>query len=133
MSLIATCHCGQTAIELPRLPADAKECNCSYCSRTGAVWGYYRPDELKILSNVDDRTYSATSSGNVHHFCGRCGMQTWGASPDWASLYNSDGSPKNGDPTAVPTTFIYAVNLRLIDGFDFSSVDVEMVDGRNNW
>lgn len=133
MSLIATCHCGHTAIELPHLPAQAKECNCSYCSRTGAVWGYFQPAELKILSNVDDRTYSASSNGNVHHFCGNCGMQTFGASPDWASLYNNDGTPKNGDPTAVPTTFIYAVNLRLIDGFDFSSVDVEMVDGRNNW
>jgi hypothetical protein len=36
MSLTATCHCGGTRIELPRLPERRLECNCTYCAKTGA-------------------------------------------------------------------------------------------------
>lgn len=132
MSLIATCHCGATRIELPHLPTSAKQCNCTFCGRTGAVWGYYEQGELKILANEGEKTYSA-SGMNLHHFCGTCGMQTWGDSPNWASLYNNDGTPKNGDPNAMPSERTYAINLRLIDDFDWSSVTVEQVDGRHSW
>lgn len=132
MPLIANCHCGATRIELPQAPREAKECNCSYCARTGAVWGYFKPGELKMLAQGDEKTYSA-SGMNMHHFCGNCGMQTWGDSPDWASLYNNDGTPKNGDANAFPTERIHAVNLRLIDDLDWSLVHVEKVDGRASW
>ncbi|WP_108397120.1 GFA family protein [Devosia submarina] len=132
MSLTATCHCGDTRIILPHLPHSAGQCNCSFCARTGAVWGYFSPGELQFASIEGDRMYSVTGM-NQHHFCGRCGMQTWGDSPDWSSMYNADGTPKNGDPTAVPTERILAVNLRLIDDLDWSAVKVEQMDGRNNW
>ncbi|SEQ05979.1 Uncharacterized conserved protein [Devosia sp. YR412] len=132
MSLTATCHCGDTSITLPHAPESAGECNCTFCSRTGAVWGYFKPGELTITAKDHDRFYSATGM-NQHHFCAQCGMQTWGVSPDWASMYNSDGTPKNGDPTAMPTGQIFAVNLRLIDDFDWESVEVEKMDGRNSW
>ena len=56
MSLIASCHCGATRIELPHAPVHAKECNCSYCGRTGAVWGYYGPGEMRFLAQADELT-----------------------------------------------------------------------------
>lgn len=133
MTLIASCHCGATKIELPHLPESAGECNCTFCSRTGAVWGYYKPGELAIVSDTSGKFYSASGNGNEHHFCANCGLQTWGVSPDWGSLYNADGTPKNGDANAMPTTQIFAVNLRLIDDFDWSSIAIEKLDGRNNW
>ena len=133
MTLLAKCHCGATQIELPHVPERAGECNCTFCSRTGAVWGYFKPGELKISTDANDKFYSASGNGNEHHFCSHCGMQTFGLSPDWSSLYNSDGTPKSGDSNAFPTTQIYAVNLRLIDDFDWSSVEIEKMDGRNSW
>jgi hypothetical protein len=133
MPLLATCHCGATKIELPHAPVRAGECNCTFCARTGAVWGYYQPGELGMLSNTADKFYSATSSGNEHHFCTTCGMQTYGVSPDWASLYNNDGTLKQGSTAGVPTQQIFAINLRLIDGFDWSSIEIEQMDGRNSW
>ncbi|MEO9298242.1 GFA family protein [Devosia alba] len=133
MLLFATCHCGATSIALPHLPTQAKQCNCSYCARTGAVWGYFGSDELDIRANDDERTYSASDGVNQHHFCGHCGMQTWGESPDWASMYNMDGTPKNPDATGIPATRSYAVNLRLIDDLDWSKLDIEQIDGRNSW
>ena len=134
MSLIASCHCGATRIELPGPPAHAKQCNCSYCARTGAVWGYYGPGEMKFAAQEGEKTYSASDGINQHHFCGNCGMQTWGDSPDWASIYNNDGTPKEGfDAGSMPTQRSYAVNLRLVDDLDWSAITVEKVDGRNSW
>ena len=134
MPLIATCHCGATKIELPHAPARAGECNCTFCARAGAVWGYYQPGELTMVSDTEGKFYSASGNGIEHHFCCNCGMQTWGVSPDWGSLYNNDGTPKDpSNPNAFPTTQIYALNLRLIDDFDWSSVTVEKMDGRNGW
>lgn len=134
MPLIASCHCGATKIELPHLPHDAKECNCTYCARTGAVWGYYEEGELTFVSRDGEKIYSASDNMNRHHFCGNCGMQTWGNSPDWGSMYNIDGTPKPGFTTqSLPSDRIYAVNLRLIQDFDWSGIEIEKVDGRNNW
>lgn len=134
MSLIASCHCGATRIELPNLPSSAKECNCSYCARTGAVWGYYAAGEMRFVSQDGEKTYSASDGMNLHHFCGKCGMQTWGDSPDWASMYNIDGTPKDGfSPNSLPSQRSYAVNLRLVDDLDWSTILVEKVDGRSSW
>lgn len=140
MSLIASCHCGGTKIELPDTPTHAKECNCSFCFRTGAIWAYYPADALKLLSTESQGMYSQ-SGMNLHYLCSRCGMQTWGDSPDWASMYNADGTPKEGDGNedgnkdgnGMPTQRIHAVNLRLVDGLDLSAVTIEQMDGRNNW
>lgn len=133
MPLIASCHCGDTSIELPHAPERAGECNCTFCSRTGAVWGYFKPGELTIKSGASDKVYSANANGNEHHFCAHCGMHTWGVSPDWSSAYNDDGTPKAGHANAVPTGQIFAINLRLIDDFDWSSVKIDKMDGRNSW
>lgn len=132
MPLIVSCHCGSTRIALPGQPSTAKRCNCSYCARTGAVWAYYRLAELDFLSTDGEAIYSPRGM-NHHHFCAKCGMQTWGDSPDWASLYNSDGTPKDGKPGAMPTERVYAINLNLVDDLDWSAVRVEEVDGRNAW
>jgi hypothetical protein len=134
MTIIASCHCGATQIELPATPTEGKACNCSFCSRTGAVWAYYAPDELRFLKRGGDRSYSASGGMNQHHFCGECGMQTWGDSPNWASAYNADGTPKAGfSPDTMPSERIYAVNLRLVDDLDWSGVTVEQMDGRSSW
>jgi hypothetical protein len=133
MTLIATCHCGATRIELPGLPAEAKECNCSYCHRTGAVWGYYSPSEVTVLASEHDAIYSASGQMNQHHFCARCGGNTHGSSPDWASMYNNDGTLKPGMTEGLPTSRIFGVNLRMIDELDLSSLDIIKVDGRNSW
>ena len=134
MPLIASCHCGATQIALPHPPSHAKQCNCSYCARAGAVWAYYEQGEMTFMAQEGEKTYSASDGINQHHFCGHCGMQTWGDSPDWASAYNNDGTPKPGfTPGSVPAQRTYAVNLRLVDDLDWSSIAVEQVDGRNNW
>ena len=133
MSLIASCHCGAVRIALPEHPSAGTECNCSYCSRTGAVWAYYEPGKLQFLSRDGERMYSTNPDIHQHHFCGTCGMQTWGESPDWGSMYNDDGTPKNGDPNSFPTARKLGLNLKLVDDLDWSRIKVSKVDGRNSW
>jgi hypothetical protein len=134
MTLIATCHCGATRIELSGEPQGVHDCTCSFCARTGAIWGHFQRDEMRFVKQDADKVYSASGGLNQHHFCANCGMQTWGDSPDWASAYNMDGTPKPGfDSESVPEQRSYAVNLRLIDTLDLSTMAIETVDGRNNW
>jgi hypothetical protein len=132
MTLIATCHCGATKIELPGLPAEVKECNCTYCQRTGAVWGYYKPEDVRVVSAEHDAIY-APSGMNEHHFCAHCGGNTYGSSPDWASMYNNDGTLKDGATDVMPTARVFGVNLRMVDDLDLATLDIIKVDGRNSW
>lgn len=133
MALTATCHCGGTRIELPQLPERRLECNCTYCTKAGAVWGYFGPGELTFVTNEHDQAYSQKGL-NQHHFCGNCGMQTWGESPDWTEIYNFDGTPKEGHTAGdMPTRRTYAVNLKLLDDYDLSTLTADKVDGRNSW
>lgn len=132
MTTTASCHCGATKITLPAAPTEANSCNCTYCARAAALWSYYPPEQLDIQAG-DDRSYSATGL-NHHHFCGTCGMQTHGFSPDWGSIYNADGSPKDGvEPGSVPTGQKAMVNVRMIDDLDESRLTIAHMDGRNNW
>ena len=132
MPLVASCHCGATEIELPGPPAEAKTCNCTYCHRTGAVWGYYRPEDVRVVSAAHDAVY-APRGMTEHHFCAKCGGNTHGSSPDWASMYNNDGSLKDGMTGGMPSARIFGVNLRMAIDLDLATIDITAVDGRNNW
>src|SRR5690554_375380 len=128
MVVNAQCHCGATKIRLKTMPAQVTECNCTFCSRTGALWAYCAPEELNVETK-DDRSYSVAGM-NQHHFCGTCGMQTHGYSPDWGSIFNLDGTPKEGvQPDAFPTTQKAALNARMVSGLDLSTLKVTQVDG----
>jgi len=121
MTTIATCHCGGTRIELPEAPAHATQCTCTFCSKSGGLWAYYPPEAPRILSDTHRAMYTA-SGFNQHYFCSRCGMPTYGISPDWS--LGGEGIPEKKK---------FAVNARLLDDFDLGSLVVEEVDGRNLW
>lgn len=132
MTAIAKCHCGATQISLAAAPTEASECNCTYCRRTGALWAYLDPADLPVEAS-NTQIYSATGL-NDHHFCGNCGCNTHGFSPDWASHYNMDGTPKEGVQSgSVPTAKRGAVNVRMIDGLDLDGLTINRLDGLNNW
>jgi hypothetical protein len=133
MALTATCHCGDTRLVLPDHPTKAARCNCTFCQRTGAVWAYYEAGGFDVQKTEGQRDYSTNPEYGSHHFCGRCGMHTWGESVDWSAAYNNDGTPKGGDATIVPEKTKWQVNLNLIDDLDWSKVEIEELDGRNNW
>ena len=122
MTLKGSCHCGATQFEVTEAPASVTSCNCSYCSKRGALWAYYTPDQF-TLTTARDRvsTYQWGGYFGQHHFCGTCGCTTYGESPSWVDYKPDYANPKIG------------VNARLLNDFDLAAVPVEHVDGKNAW
>ena len=124
MSLIATCHCGSTKLEVPHAPTGATACTCTFCSKTGGLWGYYQPEELTIISEEHGGIYNPKGF-NEHHFCAKCGCTTYGITPDW--------SEADIGANTMPSGKKIGLNIRLFDDFDVASVPVQTIDGRNLW
>ncbi|RVT84570.1 GFA family protein [Rhodobacteraceae bacterium CCMM004] len=122
MVIAGSCHCGATRLNVPHLPQRATACTCTFCTKRGVLWGYYRPDEVVIEADREQRDY-APSGMNHHHFCGYCGCSTWSKTPDWSQM---DETGQN------PATRI-AVNLWLLEDVDVRDLPVELLDGRNLW
>ena len=126
MSVIASCHCGGTRIEVPTAPQGATACTCSYCTKSGGLWASYPLAAPKILSDDFGAVYSASDGINQHHFCSRCGCQTYGTTPDWTMAHI--------DNPVMPTTRRFSLNVKLLDDFALiAAIPVTAIDGRNLW
>ena len=123
MTVIATCHCGGTRLELPRAPTHATQCTCTYCTKSGGLWAYYEPDEVTITADEHDRISSPSTPLHEHHFCSKCGCTTYGISPDYSL-----------DDTETPTKKKLGMNVKPLEDFALlRSLKVEEIDGRNLW
>ncbi|MDB5395183.1 MAG: hypothetical protein JWM91_2689 [Rhodospirillales bacterium] len=117
-----SCHCGATQFELDAAPESITRCTCSLCSKRGVLWAYYKPAQFELKTPPEQvATYLWNTRTVKHHFCGTCGCTTYSESPDW-----STGTPDFDNPRV-------GVNARLIADFDFESVPVVVIDGKNLW
>lgn len=119
MTLKARCHCGATQFEIDSPPTEVSSCNCSFCSKRGVLWAYYRPAQFR-LTTARDRvsTYQWGHYIGQHHHCAICGCGTWSEFPSFDS-----GQPDFNDPRI-------SINARLIEDFDLDAVPVKKVNGR---
>lgn len=122
MTVKGSCHCGATRFEVPAAPETVMRCTCSFCSKRGALWGYYPAAGFK-LTTARDRvsTYQWGSYTIHHHHCAICGCTTYTETPDF-----STGQPDFGNPKV-------SINARLLDDFDLDAVPVTVIDGKNLW
>ena len=122
MAIKGSCHCKATVFEVSAAPENVTQCTCSFCSKRGALWAYYAPDQFTLKTPVKNvATYRWGSMTIKHHFCPVCGCGTFTETPDW-----SEGEPNFDNPKI-------SVNARLFDDFDISGVEVVVIDGRNLW
>lgn len=121
MAVPGSCHCKKTMFEVSEAPETVTACTCSYCSRSGALWAYYKPAQFRLTTPAENVATYRWGSFIKHHFCPNCGCSTYGESPDW-----STGKPDFENPQI-------GVNARLFDGFDLDNVKVEVIDGKNLW
>lgn len=123
MPLTATCHCGATRIELAHAPRDITECNCSFCFKRGALWAYYAPDQVAVVTGAEVNTgYSSSPEMHTHHHCSVCGCTTYSTLRcSW-----TDDGPDFDKPRI-------SVNARLFDDFDIATLPSKKLDGRNDW
>ena len=115
MQIDASCHCGAVRFRAP-VPEQVTRCNCTYCDRVGALWGYCAPEAFTLLSDPADLIVYAPTEGQ-HFSCARCGMVTHGRSPDY----------QNRDVEKM------SYNVRMDVDLDRSAIPVIDLDGRHQW
>jgi hypothetical protein len=123
MPYTATCHCGATRVEVDRLPETVTRCNCSWCARAGGLWGYYAPEEVRVLA-APSAVY-APHVLNEHHFCGTCSGLMFNLSPKWTE--------ENATSGGIPEERQYGLNMRMIDDDAVRALPVVELDGRSGW
>ena len=111
-ALRGSCHCGAVCFTV-RAPIRAVfECNCSYCSRAGALWALVTEPELEVTRCWEDLAlYQFNTFRAKHYFCRTCGIGGF--------------SRPRIDPGR------WAVNVRCLEGFDLAAVPRYPFDGIN--
>ena len=111
MTLIATCHCHSVRIEVSSRPSYLNECHCSVCRRYGVLWGYYRPDQVRLVCEPGATEFYSWGDRDLEfHRCRSCGCVT-----HW----------KDTDDT-IPRM---AINGRLFDPDDIAGVPIRQSEG----
>ena len=121
MTIQGSCHCGNTKFECEAAPETVARCTCSFCSKRGALWAYYTPEQFRVLGEDQDAIYRWQTRTVAHHYCPTCGCGTFSLSPDWSTGQADFSKLKVG------------VNAHLFDDFDLQVVPVVVVDGKNQW
>jgi len=114
------CHCGKTSFRIDgELPQAVTRCTCSICSKRGALYAYFSPEQFTVTAHAD-HIYRWNSQLVSSHFCAECGCATYNESPAFAP----DGSWDS-------KTRVIAVNARLLDDFSADDAPVSVVDGKS--
>ena len=107
------CHCGQVAFEVEGELTAVVSCNCSICSRKGALLWAVSRDRLRLLTPEDRLAEYMFDRRTIRHrFCRTCGVHPFAESA-------------TGDE---PTVY---VNVWCLDGFDPAAVTIVDFDGRS--
>lgn len=113
------CHCGALEWSLEGDPGSITACNCTLCSRYGALWAYdYEHERIRLSGSA--LTYTRVGKDDPAleiHFCGRCGCVL-----AWRGLrLDHDGRRR------------IAVNIRLADPAAVADLPIDHFDGLNTF
>jgi len=76
----ASCHCGSVRLAIAEAPEVLNDCHCSICRRYGALWAYYRPDQVRVIAPDGTDTYAWSDRLLAFHRCRTCGcLSHWAA------------------------------------------------------
>lgn len=106
------CHCGRVMFEAKANLDYVVECNCSLCSKKGALWHPAAEADLRILTGEADLVlYQFNTKTAKHYFCSHCGIHPF--------------SRPRLDPSR------WAFNVRCVDGVDPATLKLRHFDGVN--
>ena len=109
-----SCHCGEIRYEVDGEVKNAMACNCSICSRKGALMWFVPRSSLKLLTPRSVlSTYTFNKHVIKHHFCAKCGIHPFGEGVD----------PKGNEMAAI--------NIRTLEDIDLSKIPVSHFDGKS--
>ena len=110
------CHCGAVSFTYPQTPEFLTQCNCSLCSRLGALWAYETRANV-VLACGESATIRYIQGDRTleSHSCNTCGCTT-----HWLSVDGDESSRM-------------AVNFRLCDPDAIKDIRVRQFDGADTW
>jgi len=109
-----SCHCGEVKFEIETDLTKATECNCSICTRKGALHHRVSSEKFKLLSGQYALTlYQSDNKIAKHWFCKFCGIHPY------------------SNPRAAPE--MYSINIRCLDDYwkEIPNIEVKQFDGMN--
>lgn len=108
------CHCGKVRYEVKADLSQAITCNCSMCSKTGAILAFSPAGDFTLISGTDSVTDYTFNKHVIHHlFCTTCGIRAFGR-----------GTMPDG-------TEMVGINVRCLDGVDTSALTPMAYDGKS--
>jgi hypothetical protein len=110
-----SCHCGAVRFSFGGEEISAGvRCNCSLCSRRGALMSRERIPESELTIEAPEGMVGMYQFGALtakHYFCKRCGVYTF-----------HETASKPGH---------FRVNLGCVEGIEPHELDSELFDGRS--
>jgi hypothetical protein len=113
------CHCGAVRFEAEvDLSKGGSMCNCSICTKLGAVTTIVKPAAFRLLFGEDSlSSYVWGAKIGQRKFCKHCGVLCFG--PGHLEQLGGD---------------YVSVNLNALDDFDRGTIEIGHWDGRHdNW
>jgi hypothetical protein len=109
-----SCHCGAVAFTVELDPSTALKCNCSICTKLGAVWAFAPKAKFVLKSGeFEQGDYQFNKMMLHHHFCSECGIESY-----------AEGTAPDGSATV-------GINLRCVEGIDVDKLSPRPWDGRS--
>jgi hypothetical protein len=113
-SYSGSCHCGAVAFTVEVDPSTALKCNCSICTKTGAVWAFAPKTKFALKSGEAKQGDYQFCKKTLHHrFCTACGVESY-----------AEGAMPDGTPTV-------GINLRCLEDVDVDKLSPRPWDGRS--
>ncbi|KAH8680898.1 Mss4-like protein [Xylariales sp. PMI_506] len=136
-SVIVTggCHCGGVRVAVKTLPLGKDssvrsiDCNCSICSRYGAIWFYPKTEFVSIQGTENLSEYSMGKGISLKGFCKICGVPIQNKSIDSLSEEQKAAlGPETLNWTKV-ARLSRGINMRIIDEVNVDEVEKYQFDG----
>ncbi|MBM7073679.1 GFA family protein [Shewanella sp. 202IG2-18] len=112
----STCHCGaiELSLFLPKGLENLRRCNCSMCSRRGAIVASVPLANLKLVKGIESLSlYQFNTHTAKHYFCSQCGIYTHHQRRSYPEFYG--------------------VNVACIEGIKpYELGEIQVVDGINH-
>jgi hypothetical protein len=108
------CHCGRVRFQATGDIKEVFDCNCSICTKRGALWAFVKAPQFTLLKGNDALADYQFGKKRIHHrFCASCGIGSY-----------SQGLAPNGDGT-------FAINVRCLDDLDVAALPRRPFDGKS--
>jgi len=119
---IGACHCGNVRFEVEASIDHVRVCDCSICSKRGALIFRVPKTSLRLLTSRENlNLYKWRTCTGEDFFCKKCGVLPFRKPSSLTTEEIAKGmKPFDG----------WAVNVRCLEDFDYISLPVVRIKGR---